>query len=163
MEQRDFASWVRPIAEVLWRDHRELREFARAMPEDAWRRESVVEGWTCKHILAHLAGGNDQMVQAVLRKVIVREPLDAGILTVDTDAENERRVAERMAWPVARLLDELDAGEEEMQDLLAQLTEDDRDYRGGGFSITLGEFLGAVAEERHDMLHLEQLRKSVSD
>jgi hypothetical protein len=160
VKERRFASWVEPIARLLADDNGELVTFARAAPRDVWDRASEVPGWTNKHILAHLAGGNDQLVQIIVRNVIAREPLDASLLDVDTDAENAARVTERVAWPVRRLIAELEAGEEEMQGLLSQLTEDDRDYRKGGFPMTLGQFLRIVEKERHDMLHLEQLKKT---
>jgi uncharacterized protein (TIGR03083 family) len=157
---RRFAGWVEPIARLLAADHAELVGFARRVRPEAWDAASEVPGWTNKHILAHVAGGNDQLVQIILRKVIAGEPLEASLLDVDTDAENAARVAERIAWPVERLIAELEDGEEEMQALLSQLTQEDRDYRQGGFPMTLGQFLLIVEKERHDMLHLEQLKKT---
>ena len=90
--------------------------------------------------------------------MIGREPLEASLLDVKTDAENARRVEERIGWRIEQLIDELAEEGEHVQDLLSQLSEDDRDYRGGDFPMTLGDFVRIVEHERHDIEHLEQLR-----
>lgn len=161
MPSREYAVWVAPAAGLLAADRAAVSEFARSLPAEAWDRQSEVEGWTYKHILAHLAGGNDQLFQVILRKVIAREPLDPALLNVDTDAENAARVAERVAWPIDRLLDELDETGDEVLDLLARLTEEDREYRGGAFPMAVGQFVQIVERERHDMIHLAQLRRAL--
>lgn len=74
MTKRTFATWVEPIASVLAEDHRRVLDIAASAPPEFWNQSSGVEGWTNKHILAHLAGGNDQLVQIVLRSVTRREP-----------------------------------------------------------------------------------------
>jgi hypothetical protein len=158
MASREFVPWVQPIAILLADDHSELVDFARSLPQEVWDKPSEIEGWTYKHILAHLAGGNDQLLQVLLRKVVAREPLDPALLDVDTDAENATRIEERVGWPIGRLLGELEEAGDEVQDLLAQLNEEDRDYRGGSFPMTIGQFLQIVKKERHDMIHLAQLR-----
>lgn len=162
MAERTFASWVEPIATLLANDHRELVEFARSLPTETWELPSDVEGWTYKHILAHLAGGNDQLLQILLRKVIAEEPVDSSLLEVDTDAENARRIDERVGRPIGRLFDELEQAGDEVQDLLSRLTEDDRDFRRGSFPMTLAQFLQTVERERHDMIHLAQLREAAT-
>jgi hypothetical protein len=158
MTNRTFASWVAPIAARLASDRSDVRAFVRSAPPAFWGEPSVVEGWTNKHILAHLAGGNDQLVQEIIERVIARRPLPATLLDVDTDAENATRISERLGWPVERLVSEIASEGERAQDLLSRLSEDDRAYREGGFPMTLENFLRIVHEERHDLIHLEQLR-----
>jgi len=157
--QRNFAAWVEPIARTLAEDNRELMEFARAQQSEFWERPSVVEGWANRDILAHVGGGNDQLVQIVLRAVISHKPLGPETFDIDTDAANAHGVEERRAWPIERVIAEIEEGEEETQYLLSQLTDADRDARAGS-PATLGDFLRVVHEERHDHLHLEQLRAS---
>jgi hypothetical protein len=158
MTERTFAAWVEPIATLLDEDRRQVLAFARSAPVGLWQQPSAVPGWTSQDILAHLAGGNDLMLQHLLRSVTAREPLDPAVLQLDTDAENARGVAERRDWSLDMLIVELQRGGDEVQDLLSQLTEGDRDVRPSGFSISLGDFLRIVEEERHDLLHLEQLQ-----
>jgi hypothetical protein len=161
MAARAFVAWVHPVAASLAADRRRLIDFARSAPPGLWEQPSEVEGWACRDILAHLAGGNDQMVQLLLRSAVSGEPVDPALLSPDTDAENALGVAERGAWSIDRLIDELERGGEEVQELLSRLTDADEQRRWSGFSISLGEFLRLVDEERHDLLHLEQLQQSL--
>lgn len=159
MPERSFAASVEPVARTLAADNRELLAFARAQPLEFWDRPSVVDGWTNRDILAHTGGGNDQLLQIFLRAVIARKPLGAETFDIDTDAANARGVERRRAWPIERVIAEVEEGGEETQDLLSQLTDADRDVRSGA-PMTLGDFLRIVHHERHDHLHLQQLRAS---
>jgi len=159
MRERAYAAWVEPIARTLAEDNRELLGFVRAQPREFWDRQSVAEGWTNRDILAHVGGGNDQLVQIVLRAVISHKPLGPETFDIDTDAANAHGVEERRSWPLERVIAEIEEGEEETQYLLSQLSDTDRDVRGGS-PMTLGDFLRIVQKERHDHLHLQQLRAS---
>jgi uncharacterized protein (TIGR03083 family) len=161
LSEHRYADWVGPIAQRLSEDHAELVKFVREAPTEFWARPSTEAGWTNKDILAHLAGGNDQLVQIALRAAISNKPLGREAFDVDTDAANARGVEERRSWSVEKLVDELIAGEAEMQELLSQLNEEHRSVRSGT-PMTLEQFLRIVYEERHDLLHLEQLRGSMS-
>jgi hypothetical protein len=156
---RAFAAWVRPVAEQLAADRRRAIDFARAAPAEIWHRASAAEGWTNKELLAHLAGGNDQMVQIVLRAVTSHTTLDAKLLDPDTDAENAARVGERRSWSIDALIAELERDGDELQSLLAQLRDEDEGTRPGGAKWTLGELFGIVARERHDVEHLRQMKR----
>jgi hypothetical protein len=158
MADREFASWVGPMAATLAEDRRQVIAFARAAPPDLWDRSSAVDGWTNKDILAHLAGGNDQILQRLLQSVAAGAPLDPALFQLDTDAENERGVAERRNWPVDRLIAELERDGDEVQGLLSCVREEDVDLGRGVLPGSLSGFLRIVDEERHDRLHLEQLR-----
>jgi len=157
---RTFASWVQPVASVLAVDAEEVRTFIRAVAGPFWEEPSVVEGWTNRDVLAHMGGGNDQMLQSVLRTVIAGGTVEPAALEPDTDAENAARVAERRLWPLIRVIDEYESGAEELLGLLAQLREDQRDVPLGAGSFTLGKLLRIVEHERHDRLHLRQLEAS---
>jgi hypothetical protein len=158
MDERTTAVWVAPVASVLDADRREVIAFARSAPADLWNQPSEVSGWTHKHILAHLAGGNDLLLQKLLRSVVARETIDPALFHLDTDAENASGVEERRSWVLDDLVAELERDRAEVQELLAQLTDEDKDLRWSGFSLSLGEFLRVIEEERHDQLHLEQMR-----
>ena len=126
MTERVLAAWVRPVAEQLASDRRRVIDFARAAALETWSQPSAVDGWTNKDLLAHLAGGNDQMLQTILRAVTSRTPLDSAALDPDTDAENAARIAERRSWTIDALIAELERDGEEVQQLLSQLTDDRR-------------------------------------
>ena len=158
MTERTRAGWVASTASLLALDRAELIAFARSAPAEWWEKPSVADGWLNRDILAHLAGGNDLLLQRLLHSAVTGEPLDPSVFSLDTDDENARGVAKRRAWSIQQLIDELERGGAEVEGLLAQLTEADRERRWDGFPITLGRFLKIVEEERHDHEHLEELR-----
>ena len=155
-----FAPWVTPAAEKLRRDRDEVIAFARSVEPDAWARPSNVENWSCKEILAHLAGGNDQIFQQLLRAVVAGEKVDPDIFSVDTDAENARAIAEQARKPVQALIEELVRDGDEIQDLLSSLDESHERLKQD-LPFTLGQFIQIVDKEGHDLLHLAQLREAL--
>jgi uncharacterized protein (TIGR03083 family) len=159
---RSFAAWVHSTAAMLGADAAEVLAFVDSAPAEFWDRDSVVAGWLNRDVLAHMAGGNDQMVQVVLRAVLAGQPIDAGVLEPDTDADNAAGIAERRTWPLADVIAEFDQGAEEMLDLLSRLSDAHAGVRLGDGTFTLGKLLRIVERERHDHLHLEQLRAGMS-
>jgi uncharacterized protein (TIGR03083 family) len=152
--------WVEQIARQLSEDRRQVIDFVRGAAPEFWSQPSVVDGWTNKHILAHLAGGNDQFLQLALRSVVLGERVEPGVFAVDTDEENARRIEERLSWDIARLAAELERDGAEVRDLLVRVRDEDTGARQPGLAMTLGDFLRIVGRERHDQLHLEQLHRS---
>ena len=150
----DYAPWVEPIAARWLADRAALISFARAFPSDAWLAHSAVEGWSNRDVLWHLAGGNDELVQIMLRAVVTGQPLAPGTFDVDTDAANERGVTDRRAWSVERMIDQLEEDGEEMRGLLSQLRSEHEGSTDGTGGWTLGQFLHIVHKERHDRLHM---------
>lgn len=108
MTKRTFAAWVAPVAAAKADERRRVLAFVRPAPVKLWDQPSDVPGWTYQDILAHLAGGNDLVLQRLLRVVVAREPVDPMLLDADTDVENARGVAERRSWSLARLIAELE-------------------------------------------------------
>ncbi|MGB2693691.1 MAG: maleylpyruvate isomerase N-terminal domain-containing protein [Dehalococcoidia bacterium] len=163
MMTRTFAPWVEPVAERLREERAQVVAFARSQPAEAWSRPAPNEGWTCKDLLAHIGGGNDQMFQEVLRAVVAREQLDPAVLRPDTDAANRREVDARRGWPVEQVIAELESTGDEIQALLAGVREEDQGLRAEGSPITLGDFMRIVYKESHDIEHLAQLRKALGE
>lgn len=159
-QPRSDPTWVREIAKTLAADRRAVIEYARRQDANTWSAPSGVGVWTRRDVLAHLAGGNDQMIQTVLRAVTQGHALEPAMFDPDTDAENEQRVRERRRWADAQIIAELERDGAEMQELLAVLRPDHRDLPLPGGTMTLGGLLGFVLRERHDHEHLEQLKRS---
>jgi uncharacterized protein (TIGR03083 family) len=157
---RTFARWVEPLARTLARDRADVIAFARSTPPDFWSRASAVDGWTNHDLLAHLAGGNDQLVQTLLRAIATGATLPPSELQPDTDAENARRIEARRSWSVDDLIAYLERDGADMQDLLSRLTDADGELRPEGLGLSVGQFLRIVEHERHDYEHLAQLRSS---
>ncbi len=162
IETHAFAAWVEPVAEQMRAARAEVVEFARSMQNGFWElRPRGVEGWTNKDLMAHIGGGNDQMLQMILRAAIANDPIGSSVTTMDTDAENTRGVEERRDWPVERVVAELESTGAEMQALLSKLSDADKDRTLEGLNITLEQLLAVVHAENHDGEHLAQLRATM--
>jgi uncharacterized protein (TIGR03083 family) len=157
MPDLTYASWVEGTAKVLDSDRGAVVAFVRGVAPAFWDRPSPVEGWANRDLLAHLAGGNDQLLQTLLRAATGRTQLDPGALSLDTDEENAVRIEQRRAWTIEQLIAELERDGAEVQLLLANLRVEDEAKRFEGFDLTLGQFLRIVLRERHDHEHLQQL------
>jgi uncharacterized protein (TIGR03083 family) len=157
-----FTPWVAPIAAALRENRAQVVAFARAQPLKAWERPSPLPGWTCKDLLAHIGKANDQVFQQLLRSVIAGERIDTrAIASVDTDGNNRRGVEERRSWPAADVIAEVEESGAEVQDLLAQLTEEHEHLRQDDPPFIFKTFLPWVLEEAHDLEHLAQLRAAM--
>jgi hypothetical protein len=140
----------------------EVIEFARAQGASFWElRPRGADGWTNKDLLAHIGGGNDQMLQLILRAVIAQEPVDASVTTMDTNTENARAVEERRDWTVGQVIAELESTRDEMQSLLGGLRDTDKGRMLEGLNITLEQLMAVVMAEDHDREHLTQLRATL--
>lgn len=164
MPERMFAAWVAPIAAGHRRDGVKVLEFARALPDEAWGTPSGLDGWSCKDVLAHIGKGNDQLYQQLLRQVIAGGKVDTAIFRdVDTDAENAAGVAERRSLPPAGVIAEFEEASEEVQDLLAQLTDEHEHMRQEDPPFVLKGFMEMVMKESHSIEHLKQLKKALEE
>ena len=158
---RTFAKWVEPIAAKLREERTQVVEYARSLPEEAWNRPCTDEGWTCKDVLAHIGKANDQLFQSILREVIAGRHIEQSVLDIDTHGDNERLVAERRDWPVAKVIAEVEEAGEEIQELLSQLTEADEGYRQDSPPFILAGFVRLVEGEGHALEHLAQIRAAL--
>lgn len=161
MTTRTVAPWVEPIAASLADGRAQVIAFARSAPPDSWGRPSEVEGWTNKDVLAHIGRGNDQVLQKLLRSVVAGDRVDMAMFAADTDEANARGVEERRERAIDELIVELEEAGEEIQELLAQLRDDDEHLRQEAPPFVLKGFLQFVAKEAHDLEHLAQLRAAL--
>ena len=166
MTERTYAMWVEPIAERDRSGRTELIAYARAVPTDAWETPSEVPGWTCKDVLAHIAGDTGKWFSHMLHAALDGEQFDpkrAGP-GVDMDAINARDVEERRDRTAAQLIAEIEADGEGHDELLSRLTDEHQDFRLADYMMTFGELLSgnpAGNHGGHDLEHLEQLRQAL--
>ena len=163
MADREFVAWVEPIARRDRQGRAALLEFALSVAVDRWDRPSSVEGWTCRDVLAHVAGDTGKWFSHMLHTVLDGEQFDPTRVGpgVDSDAINERDVEERSGRSIAELLAEIEADGEEHDELLSRLTDDHEDFRLREYLLSLGELLGNNAAGNrgaHDREHLAQLQ-----
>ena len=51
MVDREFVSWVEPIARRDREGRAAFLDFADTIPVDTWNRQSPVKGWTCRVVV----------------------------------------------------------------------------------------------------------------
>ena len=160
MTSRTFALWVEPIAAKNAAAAQEIVETAGSIPAEAWDQPSPLAGWSYKDVLAHVASNDD--LRYLLTCVIAREWADPARFVIGGAAElNAREVAERRDRTVQDLISEFEAQESETQDLLAQLSDADSDYKQEDIPWSLGLALSAAEAGFHYKQHLEQLRAAL--
>jgi len=162
MTTRTFAAWVEPISAETLDGAQELMEFARSQPPDYWDRPSPLEGWSCKDLLAHLAGDTGKVSATAMRAAATggafEDPPD---FADGGDARNARDVEERRGRSVEELITEIAADRQEWRELMWHLREADEEARWPGFPLTLGQYLRICAP--HDREHLAHLRTALEE
>jgi uncharacterized protein (TIGR03083 family) len=150
---------VEPIAATDRKVRADLREFVQSLTAEDWQRPSTFPGWTCRDVLAHLAGDSEKMFAYILSSVIDGKPLDSARVGPEApvDDANARDVEARRGRSVDELLAEIEAEGENRQDLYAQLTDAHRNLRQAEYPITFGEYVSGNPGG-HVREHLAQLR-----
>ncbi len=158
MTNRAFVSWVGPIAHVLIERRAEVVAFARSLPADAWGEPSALDGWTRKHVLAHLAGDTGKVSAAAMRSAT---DADAPHPTFGENehALNARDVEARRDAPIDDLIAEIESDGEVWLELLS-LFDKDTDRRWPGFPVSLREYLNLMLP--HDRDHLADMRAGLA-
>jgi hypothetical protein len=142
-------------------------DFARSAPDELWSRPvATMPGWTCKDVLAHIAGDTGKWFSHMLHAALDGQQLDPGRVGpgVDVDAINNRDVEERRGRSVADLIAEIEADGAEHDELLSRLTDEHRNFRQEEYHLSLGELLGRNPSGNHgghDLEHLSQLRSAL--
>jgi hypothetical protein len=160
MATRTYASWVEPIA----REFRDARgaviDFARSAPEGYWAQPAADEDWRNKDLLAHLAAGTDKQLQKLLRAVVARQRVDPSWFG-SGERQNAQDIAARRDWPVEKIIDELIADGDEVDELLSQLKDEHEGGRQKEFDQTLADALRIFPPHERD--HLEELRQTLKE
>ncbi len=99
------------IAEELRTERERLTEYLEALPEAAWDKESLCEGWTVRELMAHVVG---------IASDVANRRLD-GVGTVE---QNQRQVDERANRSSREILDEWAEQGKLLEDGILALTDD---------------------------------------
>jgi hypothetical protein len=153
-----FAPEISEKLPALVRSHEGLLRAIYSVADDAWGSESIgCPGWTYHDIVAHLSSN-----EARRRVRLLSAIADAGAAELDAinkiDEWNATTVAERKAWTVRQLVDELVGGWYEIQRVMTRLGPEHLAAPvtlGEGQSISAGEFLERMAA--HTSRHAGQL------
>ena len=164
MAERSFAGWVEPIAQRDREGRAALLDYVRSAPTNIWEQPSLVDGWTCKDVLAHLAGDTGKWFSHMLHAALDGQQLDRTRVGpgVDVDAINRRDVEARRTWSLAELITEIEADGEEQEELLSRLTDDHNEFRLAEYMLS--ELLGGNRSGNrggHDREHLAQMREAL--
>lgn len=160
MTTRTFASWVEPIAAETLGGAEELVAFVRKQPAGVWDKPSALEGWTCKDVLAHLAGDTGKVSASALRAAVIGEPFeDPPDFKDGGDGRNTKDVESRRSVPVEELIAEIERDRQEWGELMSQLADGDENARWPGFPLSLGQYLRICAP--HDREHLAHIRTAL--
>jgi hypothetical protein len=164
MAERTFAAWVEPIAQRDRKGRAAMLDYVRSAPVDTWQRPSSVDGWTCRDVLAHLAGDTGKWFSHMLHAALDGQQFDPTRVGpgVDTDAINRRDVEERRSRSLAELIAEIETDGEEHEELLSRLTDDHKEFRLAEYMLS--ELLGGNRSGNrgaHDREHLAQMREAL--
>ena len=157
--ERTFAAWVEPIAGELRATRAAIAAFARAAPDELWQRPSPLEEWSCRDLLAHLAGDTGKGSLEAMRAAAEGRAPESAPFAAGANVLNARDVEERRGCSVEDIVAEIEADGEVWQDLLSRLEDSDESVRWPGFPWALGEYLRILAE--HDRDHLAELRTAL--
>ncbi len=166
MSQTRFAPWVKPIARRDREGREELIRFARSLSKESWLLPSPLEGWTCRDVLAHLAGDTGKWFERFLQSVLRDQRLDAERFGPqrDPDELNAMDIDARRNHTVRELIAEIESDGRKHEEMLSSLTDDHEHHLLAHYSYSLGEFLrNREAGNRggHDREHLAHIQAAV--
>ena len=124
---------------------------------------SPLEGWTCRDVLAHLAGDTGKWFANILRSVLVDQPLDVERFgpQADPDVFNTPDIDARRNNTIKQLMTEIESDGRTHDEMLSSLTEDHEHHLLAHYSYSLSEFLSSrEAGNRggHDRQHMADIQ-----
>ena len=162
LNKRTFVAWVEPIASRDSEARAELLRFSKSIPDNLWASPSSVPGWTCKDILAHLAGDTGKWFATILNSVLQGKRLEEPYFgrKVDVDGLNRSDVEARRYTAIQALIEEIGNDGRIHDEQLSLLKAEHEHHLLAHYDVSLGEFLRnkeAGKRSDHDRVHLQQL------
>ncbi len=148
------------MVQALERDRTRLTAALQKIPEQTLTTRPVVETWTAKDLLGHMAMWHEAAIQFITDYRETGLPKSMGM---DDDAainaHNLRESERRRDWPLARIQAELDASYENLVAGVERLSEQDLHTPLGGVwnGETTLEQLIAENSYTHDPSHIAQI------
>jgi len=91
-----------------------------SIPDDGWDKASLCEGWSARHVVAHVATG-DKLVRGLLLDALGR---DRSGLELPTDfADRQRMIQEALTWEPAKLKETARSAADNSVALIAEVAE----------------------------------------
>ncbi len=132
------------------------------IPDDVMATRRVTDRWTLKDLLGHLAMWEQVATQFIAEYKRDGAPQPLGLQDdAAIDAHNERQVALRRDWPLARVRAEFDVAHRDLLAAVASLSDDDlRQSLPGAWQGATLENLIAWNSHEHLAEHREQIRRA---
>ena len=149
----DFADWVRPIAANYHDAHEEAIEQATSLSDEDLAKPTGDSGWSIRDELTHMAASDGDFVRT-LTALVNGQRVDTSVFD-NIDERNARHLAGWADRPREEIAGELERRDEELQALLARLSDEDGQRTPEGFPFPLADMLAGF--EMHHRYHLEQI------
>jgi uncharacterized damage-inducible protein DinB len=163
---------VQHAADTMLKHRQQFDEFCRSLSEEELNRPVPDSTWTVKDFIIHLSQFDEEVTRwmTALKDGRIEAPgrNDDGS-TLDLDAYNNARVAERHGWPLERILAEGEANRaklaavmEELEDAhIEQTVQFPGDNKRDPAQVQFKLFLIGLA--RHDPIHVADMLKALPE
>lgn len=124
----------------------------------------IYNGWTIKHVLAHLAGWDEYALKTI--PLIVANKADE-LPPLDVDAYNQQSLAARQNKSLAEILEEFELSHRRLLKLISELDHEeiDKRHQRHGRIITIRSYVINILMEhdREHALEIESWRKALAE
>ena len=147
---------------ALEQDRVKLQAAIAEIPDEILVTRGVVEGWTVKDLLGHIAIWQQVAIQFIRDYRATGSPKSLGLKDdAAVDEYNQRGATLRHDWPLERVRAELDETQRELTAAVQALTDEDlgKPLPAPWHDTTL-ERLIAINSYSHDPEHIAQIRQA---
>ena len=151
------------VLEKLEQSRASLLAAVADIPEEVMQTQAVVEPWTVKDLLGHIALWQQVAIQFIRDYRASGSPISLGLQDdAAVDEYNQRGAALRRDWPLERVRAELDETQRELTAAVQALTDEDlsKPLPAPWPSATTLERLIAINSYAHEPEHVEQIRQA---
>lgn len=152
-------------------DHRELKEFLLSLSKFQLTEEKIIDLWTTKDVIAHLAAWNWEVIDETGRILADQASWPKKYESEEQENEfNKIQVAKRKEKFIDEILKEWENSQEKLIEKIGNLTEEQWNHQSGSQTWTLGRlkdqpvtvfslFDYEYKGQSHEGGHMEQIRK----
>ena len=154
MTTQEYAAWVAPLAARDGESRSEAVRLARSLGDADLAKRTGDTGWTVRDELTHMASSDPDFL-AMLRAILRGEKADTSVFA-DIDGRNARNLEARHGRSIDEIASELEENGRSLQQLLAQLTDDDESRQPEGVPFPIRGLVDGYSQ--HAPYHLTQIR-----